>query len=122
VAASPPAPGAAEVATGAAGRSRRVLDGLALAAFALVSIRQFGWLAFERGGSLLTLVPYNYGDLPLHWTYVRHLAGGAPFWPENPIFAGERLRYPFGVDLLTAVFDNGASLPVLLVGMGLAGR
>jgi hypothetical protein len=77
---------------------------------------------FERGGSLLTLVPYNYGDLPLHWTYVQHLAGGAPFWPENPILAGERLRYPFGVDLLTAVFVQlGASPPVAFVSMGLCG-
>ncbi len=34
----------------------------------------------------------------------------------------ERLRYPFGVDLLTAVFVQlGASLPVLLPVMGLAG-
>jgi hypothetical protein len=97
-------------------------DGLALAAFAAVSVRQFGWLVFERGGSLLTLVPYNYGDLPLHWTYVQHLAGGAAFWPQNPILAGERLRYPFGVDLLTAVFVQlGASLPVLLAAMGLCG-
>jgi hypothetical protein len=99
-----------------------VWDALALAAFAAVSIRQFGWLVFERGGSLLTLVPYNYGDLPLHWTYVQHLAGGARFWPENPILAGERLRYPFGVDLLTALFVQlGASLPVVLVAMGLCG-
>ena len=51
-----------------------------------------------------------------------HLASGAPFWPENPILTGQRLRYPFGVDLLTAVFVQlGASLPVLLVVMGLAG-
>jgi hypothetical protein len=104
------------------GRGGRWLDGLALAAFATVSVRQFGWLVFERGGALLTLVPYNYGDLPLHWTYVRHLAGGAPFWPENPILAGERLRYPFGVDLLTAVFVQlGVRLPVLFVVMGLCG-
>ena len=97
-------------------------DGLALAAFAAVSLRQFGWIVFERGGALLTLVPYNYGDLPLHWTYVSYLAGGASFWPENPILARERLRYPFGVDLLTAVFVQlGARLPVLLPVMGLAG-
>ena len=100
----------------------RLADTLAVLAFAAVSLRQFGWLVFERGGTLLTLLPYNYGDLPLHWTYVTHLAGGAPFWPENPILAGERLRYPFGVDLLTAVFVQlGASLPALLPIMGLAG-
>jgi hypothetical protein len=104
------------------GPRSRLLDGLALAAFAAVSIRQFGWIVFERGGSLLTLVPDNYGDLPLHWTYVNHLAGGAPFWPEDPILTGARLLYPFGVDLLTAVLVQlGASLPVLLAPMGLAG-
>jgi hypothetical protein len=95
---------------------------LALAAFALVSIRQFGWLVFERDGALLTLLPNNYGDLPLHWTYIQHLASGASFWPENPILTHDRLRYPLGVDLLTAVFVQlGASLAVVLPAMGLAG-
>jgi hypothetical protein len=116
-AADPPAPD-----TNGPPLGDRLADALALLAFAAVSIRQFGWLVFERGGVLLTLLPYNYGDLPLHWTYVTHLAGGAPFWPENPIFAGERLRYPLGVDLLTAVFVQlGASLPALLPILGLAG-
>ena len=95
---------------------------LAVTAFAAVSVRQFGWLVFERDGALLTLLPHNYGDLPLHWTYVQHLASGAAFWPENPILTHERLRYPFGVDLLTAVFVQlGASLPIVLPLMGLAG-
>ena len=104
------------------GSRSRFLDVLALVAFAAVSIRQFGWVVFEDGGSLLTLLPSNYGDLPLHWTYVSQLAGGAPFWPENPILTGERLRYPFGVDLLSAVFVQlGASLPAVLAVMGLSG-
>ena len=103
-------------------RESRLLDVLALVAFAAVSIRQFGWIVFESDGALLMLLPYNYGDLPLHWTYVSHVAKGAAFWPENPIFTGERLRYPFGVDLLTAVLAQwGASLPVLLRVLGLAG-
>lgn len=98
------------------------LDVLAFAAFAAVSIRQFGWLVFERGGTLLTLLPYNLGDLPLHWTYVQFLAGGASFWPENPIATGERLRYPFGVDLLTAAFvQTGAGLTWLFPVLGLVG-
>ncbi len=95
---------------------------LALVAFALVSVRQFGWLLFERGGTLETLLPYNYGDLPLHWTYIQYLAGGAPFWPENPIVAGERLQYPFGVDLFTALFVVlGVGMRALLPALGLAG-
>ena len=101
---------------------RRIVEALALLAFAVVSLRQFGWLVYERHGALLTLLPSNYGDLPLHWTYAQHMAGGASFWPADPIFTGERLRYPLGVDLLTAVFVQlGAALPILLVVMGLAG-
>jgi hypothetical protein len=98
------------------------LEILALAAFAVVSVRQFGWVVFERAGELRTLLGYNYGDLPLHWTYARFLANGAPFWPANPILAGERLRYPFGVDLVTAaLLDVGIGMRTLLLVMGLAG-
>lgn len=97
-------------------------QGLALLAFALVSIRQFGWLVFERGGALLTLLPHNYGDLPLHWTYVQYMASGAAFWPENPILSHARLHYPLGVDLLTAlIVQLGAPLPALLPIVGLLG-
>jgi hypothetical protein len=98
------------------------LDVLALGAFALVSLRQFGWLLYEEGGTLLTLLPYNYGDLPLHWTYTRYMANGAAFWPENPIVVGERLRYPLGVDLLAAQgVVLGASTRLVLPVLGLAG-
>jgi len=93
---------------------------LAVGAFALVSLRQFLWIVFERDGALLTLLPNNYGDLPLHWTYIQQLASGRHFWPENPILTHERLRYPVGVDLLTAVFVRlGASLPLTLEATGL---
>jgi hypothetical protein len=132
-----PAVGLAAVAVGLAvagaslawGSSRRgaprrpgAAEAIALAAFAAVSARQFGWLAFPREGALLTLLPYNYGDLPLHWTYVAHLAGGASFWPANPVFTGDRLRYPLGVDLLTAIpVQLGAPMTVTLVLAGFAG-
>jgi hypothetical protein len=100
----------------------RVLDAFALIAFAIVSVRQFGSLVYQRGGDLLTLLATNYGDLPLHWTYVQFLSAGAPFWPENPIIAGERLRYPFGVDLLTSLFVVvGLGMRTLLPVLGLAG-
>jgi hypothetical protein len=98
------------------------LDAAALAVFAAVAVRQFGWLLFDRHGALLTLSPYNYGDLPLHWTYVEYLARGARFWPEDPILTGARLRYPLGVDLLSAALVQlGATLRVLLPLMGLCG-
>ncbi len=111
---------------GRGGEKRRALARVAeitsLVAFAAVSLRQFGWIAYERHGLLRTLLPSNYGDLPLHWTYVQHMAGGARFWPIDPIFTGARLRYPLGIDLLTAVFVQlGGALPAVLVVMGLAG-
>lgn len=107
---------------GASGGRLSPLDAVALAAFAAVAIRQFGWVVFERHGALLTLSPYNYGDLPLHWTYVEYLARGVRFWPESPILTGERLRYPLGVDLLSAALVQlGATLRVLLPAMGLCG-
>ena len=96
------------------------LDVAALAAFAAAAWCHFGRIVFERDGALLTPLPYNLGDLPLHWTYVQFLAGGAAFWPENPILTGERLRYPLGVDLLTAALVQlGAPLRLLLPAFGL---
>jgi hypothetical protein len=97
-----------------------ISDWLALGALGLVSARQFLWLTFERDGSLLALLTYNYGDLPLHWTYVEFLARGASFWPENPIFTGQRLHYPIGVDLMTALLVQvGVPLRVALAALGL---
>jgi hypothetical protein len=97
-------------------------DAAALGALLLVSARQFLWLTFERDGQLLALLTYNYGDLPLHWTYVEFLARGASFWPENPIFTGQRLHYPIGIDLVTALLVQvGVPLRVALAGLGLVG-
>ncbi|MBC7856361.1 MAG: hypothetical protein IAF94_23265, partial [Pirellulaceae bacterium] len=64
----------------------------------------------------------NLGDLALHLTYIEHLAKGAQFWPDNPIFAGERLHYPLGVDLLNGLLTL-AGLDVVrgLIWVGLLG-
>jgi hypothetical protein len=100
----------------------RLIDSLALGALLLVSLRQFLWLTFERDGSLFVLLPYNYGDLPLHWTYVEFLVRGVRFWPENPIFTGQRLHYPIGVDLVTALaVQAGVPLRLAFAGFGLLG-
>jgi hypothetical protein len=108
------------LATRLRGLSR--LEVLALLAFAVVSLRQFGWLVYQQGDRLLTLVPSNYGDLPLHWTYVHFFSQGARFWPDNPIAVGERLQYPLGVDLLTAALVVvGVGLRAVWPLLGLAG-
>jgi hypothetical protein len=98
------------------------LDVLALSSFALVSLRHFLWLYFERDGVILTLNPNNYGDLPLHLTYIAHFVKGGRFWPDNPIFTGETLHYPFGVDLFTAMLVKvGLPLRIVLPAFGVAG-
>lgn len=121
---TPAEDGRAEAASSLVARLQGIsnLDVLALLAFAVVSLRQFGWLVYQQGDRLLTLIPSNYGDLPLHWTYVHYFAGGAPFWPENPIMVGERLQYPLGVDLLTAALVAiGVGLRTVWPLLGLAG-
>ncbi len=75
----------------------------AIVAFALVSLRIFLWVVFIEGDEIKVLSPNNLGDLSLHLTYIRYLASGVPFWPENPIFAGTSLTYPVGVDLFQSL-------------------
>jgi hypothetical protein len=101
----------------------RAGDWLAVLAFGLASLRHFGFLLYERDGSLWTADAFDYGDLPLHWTYVANFARGARFWPENPIFTGTRLQYPFGMDLFNALLMR-LGLPfagtLRIVGLGCA--
>jgi hypothetical protein len=94
----------------------------ALAVFAAAAVRHAAWILFERNGQIVTLDAFNYGDLPLHWTYIQFFARGASFWPENPIFTGARLQYPFGIDLFTALLVKlGLPMAGALRGVGLLG-
>lgn len=45
----------------------------------------------------------GYGDIPFHMTQVSKFAFGQPFDFNEPIFDGERLRYPFLVNLLSGL-------------------
>jgi len=76
----------------------------------VASLRHFLFLYVERDGVIRTLSPNNYGDLPLHLTYIAYFVKGARFWPANPIFTGESLHYPFGVDLFKV--DQATDLAV----------
>ncbi|HVQ30462.1 MAG TPA: hypothetical protein VMV21_12815 [Vicinamibacteria bacterium] len=93
-------------------------EGLVLAAawltLLLAGLRQFLWLGVSDGTSVSQLNPYDYGDLPLHWSYVRFFAEGASFWPQNPIFTGTRLGYPIGSDLLAALFVKLGADPAVV--------
>ncbi len=77
----------------------------AIVAFSLFSLRAFLWLVFTDGDTISVLSPNNLGDLSLHLTYVRFLANGAAFWPDNPIFAGGKLTYPLGLDLFHSLLS-----------------
>jgi len=90
--------------------------------FALFAIRAFCWLVFTDGDNISVLSPNNLGDLPLHLTYIRYLAKGAKFWPENPIFSGIPLHYPAGIDIFNALLNlAGCDDFRALIWVGLAG-
>ncbi len=81
------------------------MEWTAIVIFALFSLRTFLWLVFADGDAIKVLSPNNLGDLSLHLTYIRFLANGAPFWPDNPIFAGGKLTYPLGMDLFNSLLS-----------------
>ncbi|MGB8169742.1 MAG: hypothetical protein WCF18_19730 [Chthoniobacteraceae bacterium] len=95
---------------------------LAIVLFALASARAFLWLVFADGDKIKILSPNNLGDLSLHLTYIRFLANGAAFWPDNPIFTHGKLTYPVGIDLFNALLTLTGVDPLRgLIWAGLAG-
>ncbi len=75
----------------------------AIVLFTLFSLRAFLWLIFRDQDAIRVLSPNNLGDMALHITYIRELASGAHFWPDNPIYAGAKLTYPVGIDLFNSL-------------------
>ena len=71
--------------------------------FALFAVRSFCWLLYIDGGDWKIQSPNNLGDLSLHITLIRNFANGVPLWPDNPIYAFSKLRYPAGIDLFNAL-------------------
>ncbi|HEX4086922.1 MAG TPA: hypothetical protein VHY22_18550 [Chthoniobacteraceae bacterium] len=98
---------------------------LASGLFALFALRAFCWLIFNVDNSVMVLSPNNLGDMSLHLTFIRYLAKGARFWPENPIFSGIPLHYPAGIDIFNAMLkiagcnDDRALIWVGLIGCAL---
>ncbi|HEY0791456.1 MAG TPA: hypothetical protein VGD78_10375 [Chthoniobacterales bacterium] len=70
--------------------------------FALFAIRAFSKVIFLQGDSVRVLSPNNLGDICLHLTHINYLAANPPFWPKNPIFVFDQLRYPLGINLFNA--------------------
>jgi hypothetical protein len=76
---------------------------LVAALFAMFAVRSFCWLLYIDGSDLKIQSPNNLGDLSLHITWIRNFASGVPLWPDNPIYAFSKLRYPAGIDLFNAL-------------------
>src|SRR5215475_10541679 len=76
---------------------------LMAAFFALFAVRSFCWLLYIDGSELKIQSPNNLGDLSLHITLIRTFANGVPLWPDNPIYAFSKLRYPAGIDMFNAL-------------------
>jgi hypothetical protein len=84
-------------------RYRKIWFWLVAAFFALFAVRSFCWLLYIDGSDLKIQSPNNLGDLSLHITWIRNFASGVPLWPDNPIYAFSKLRYPAGIDLFNAL-------------------
>jgi hypothetical protein len=71
--------------------------------FALFAVRSFCWLLYIDGSDLKIQSPNNLGDLSLHIALIRNFANGVQLWPDSPIYAFSKLRYPAGIDLFNAL-------------------
>lgn len=74
--------------------------------FLILVFFQFYYIFYAVNGWYKTANPNNLGDLPFHIQMIRAFAGGYQFWPDNLIYAGETLKYPFGMDFFNALFES----------------
>ena len=82
---------------------RRQFVAFAMSIFFLVfAVREFGQVVFVAKDEIRVISPNNLGDICLHLTQINYLASGPHFWPENPIFAFDKLRYPIGLNVFNA--------------------
>src|SRR3954453_11247918 len=84
-------------------RYRRVWFWAVAICFAMFAVRSFCWLLYIDGSELKIQSPNNLGDLSLHLTLIKNFANGVALWPDNPIFALSKLRYPAGIDLFNGL-------------------
>lgn len=98
---------------------------ITLIIFELIFFILLKQVLFEEKGELYTN-RITYGDLPYHLSMITTIATGNNFPPENPIFSGIRLSYPFLVNFHSAIFyklgftlSNSLLLPSLIYGFTL---
>ena len=91
-----------------------VLIGLVLFAWLHIALitRTF-W--FDADGDIRSTIA-GYGDIPLHLTQISKFAYTNPFQLDEPIYYGERLSYPFVINLVSGLLlrmTNSWSFSVL---------
>src|SRR5438874_816159 len=86
-------------------RYRRVWFWAVAVCFAMFAVRSFCWLLYIDSSELKIQSPNNLGDLSLHLTMIKNFANGVALWPESPIFAFSKLRYPAGIDMFNALLS-----------------
>ena len=87
---------------------RRQFVAFAISIFFLVfAVREFGQVIFVAKDEVRVISPNNLGDICLHLTQINYLASGPHFWPENPIFAFDKLRYPIGLECIQRRTETG---------------
>ena len=72
--------------------------------FAILFYRLFYRTIIWHNGDMYIGLANNYGDLPLHFSYITSFVWGDNIPPQNPLYAGEVLSYPILSDFLSAVF------------------
>jgi len=95
------------------------ISGVVMALLFLVfAVRVFSQVIFVQDGTIKVLSPNNLGDICLHLTHINFLATNPHYWPENPIYAFDKLRYPIGIDIFNAelkLIGIDANLGIILV-------
>lgn len=72
--------------------------------FSVIFYRLFNRIIIWHNGDMYVGMTHNYGDLPLHLSYITSFVQGDNIPPQNTIFAGEKLAYPILSDFLSAIF------------------
>lgn len=81
-----------------------LFDKIAGGLFLLFCSRQFFWIYYFEGEEIKTNTLSQATDLPFHIAYIRYFVEGSPFWPNNPLYVGDKLHYHFGMDLFSALW------------------
>jgi hypothetical protein len=83
--------------------NRRQIIAVAISIFFLVfAVREFSQVIFVVNDDIRVISPNNLGDICLHLAHINYLASAPHFWPQNPIFAFDKLRYPIGLNVFNA--------------------